>query len=104
MIELTVRISDFAYSSALDNYLPKIIAAAQSSGNTNPLLRMAAASPDNAGKLIGKLLSAMSKRQKEQLAEKLINANAEKIAGKLNGLVSDKGIDVTIDDLKATSW
>ena len=104
MMELTVRISDFAYSSALDNYLPQIIAAAQSSGSTNPLLRMAAASPDNAGKLIGKLLAAMSKRQKEQLAEKLINANAEKIAGKLNGLVSDKGIDVTIDDVKATSW
>ena len=45
MIELTILVDDFDYSDKLDKQLPRIFEALSSSGELNPVMKLACNSP-----------------------------------------------------------
>jgi len=102
MITLTVNISEFDYSEKFDQFIPDLLNRIKESGDsTNPLMKIACAAPGLSTKLLKTAIDAMSQKQKDALASRLINSNEDKIISSLTDLADRYGIDITIDNAEA---
>lgn len=104
MIELTLRVSECDLAPVVDKFLPELMETLQSSGEMNPLLRLACKSPEASAKIVGGIISAMPKRSQEQLLVKLLNSNEHIITEKLTEFARNENLGITIDSAKAESW
>lgn len=101
MIELTVLVDEFDYSDKLDKQLPLIFETMSSSGELNPVMKLACNSPEATARIVKGVLRTMSREQKERLAVRLVNSNRTKLMNKVNQLAADYGIIVKVCDCKA---
>lgn len=96
MVEVTILIDDFDYSDKLDKQLPVIFDALSSSGELNPVMKLACNSPEATARIVKGILRTMSRDQKERLAVRMFNSNRTKLMNKVNKLASDYGIFVNV--------
>jgi len=104
MIEVTLRIDEFDYSSIIDEFLPEMLESLSASGDLNPLVKMACKSPEASSKIISGILAAMPNTSKEQLLVKLVNSHNAKITSILNRTAAENGIKLNVTDAKAISY
>ena len=90
MIELTILVDDFDYSDKLDKQLPMIFEALSSSGELNPVMKLACNSPEATARIVKGVLRTMSRDAKERLAVRVFNK-----------LAADYGIIVDVCGCKA---
>ena len=96
MVEVTSLIDDFDYSDKLDKQLPVIFDALSSSGELNPVMKLACNSPEATARIVKGILRTMSRDQKERLAVRMFNSNRTKLMNKVNKLAADYGIFVNV--------
>lgn len=96
MVEVTILIDDFDYSDKLDKQLPVIFEALSSSGELNPVMKLACNSPEATARIVKGILRTMSRDQKERLAVRMFNSNRTKLMNKVNKLAADYGISINI--------
>ena len=101
MIELTILVDDFDYSDKLDKQLPMIFEALSSSGELNPVMKLACNSPEATARSVKGVLRTMSRDAKERLAVRVFNSNRTKLMNKVNKLAADYGIIVDVCGCKA---
>ena len=101
MIELRVRISDCDISGAVEEFLPELMEGLQSSGDLNPILKMACKSPKASAKIVGGIISAMPQRSQEQVLVRLLNSNKALLVDNLLGFAREHSIRMQVEEASA---
>lgn len=92
MVKLEIELSDIDYDLMMNTLLPKV---QEKLGPDSPLASL--------GGLAGSLMGFASDAMKDRMAAEIINANADKLAAKMEEMAAKNGIPGKVKTLRATA-
>lgn len=97
-MKITLNINNINYETIIDKSVPLLKEKAQKDNNI--LLKTISGILSMPGDISKKMLNALPQETKDELVVYLINSNKGKIAELLQNTLTNKGIELRIDDIE----